>query len=283
MNASNELNASDSDERIKEAVRKRYAAAIEHSDCCAAASCCGPSSSNDRLAKQLGYDQVTLADLPSDAITHAFGCGNPLAFANVGPGDVVLDIGSGAGIDVLLAAKIVGPMGRVIGLDFTPEMIARASENARQAGATNVEFRLGDAENMPLEDTSVDWVISNCVINLAPNKQRVFSEIYRVLKPGGQVSIADIVTGGLPERIRSDLALWTGCVAGAIEEEEYLKLMREAGLVDVRVIARQRYDTVTSRALLAESRPGDLPVDEQLVSTLASSIWSARIAARKPI
>ncbi len=174
----------------------------------------------------------------------------------------------------------------MIGLDMTPEMIAKATQNAERAGATNVEFRLGDAEQMPVPDASVDWVISNCVINLAPDKRKVFGEIVRVLKPGGQVAISDIVTGDLPQAIRQGLAAWAACVGGAINEGEYLETMREAGLSDVQVIARQTYDVASVRGMIDEmassvSLPPEL-VEAACSPAVVSQIWSARITAGKP-
>jgi len=213
-------------EHIKKAVRERYAATVKDSSGCS----CGCGTSRPDLVELAHYTPEQLGSIPQGAVEHALGCGNPLSFAGVLPGDVVLDIGSGAGIDALLASKLVGPTGKVIGLDFTPEMIEKARENAARAGATNVEFRQGDAENMPVEDSSVDWIISNCVINLAPDKRKVFGEVTRVLKPGGRVSISDIVTGELPSVIRNSLAMWANCIGGAVEEGEYLRIMREAGL-----------------------------------------------------
>lgn len=276
-------------DEIKKAVRERYAEAANQTlgGCCGSSSSCGSAAARPDLVELGRYSPEELAGLPADAVEHAMGCGNPLAFAGVKEGEVVLDIGSGAGIDVLLASKIVGPSGRVIGLDFTPEMIARAQENAARAGVANVEFRFGDAEQMPLEDNSVDWVISNCVINLAPDKRKVFSEVFRVLKPGGCVSISDIVTGELPEAVQGQMTLWTRCIAGAIEEGEYLRTMRDAGLVDVQVLARQRYDKASVLALLEEVLPDK--ADRELArgllrdgQGLIGRIWSARVTGRKP-
>ncbi|MDP2934905.1 MAG: arsenite methyltransferase [Dehalococcoidia bacterium] len=274
---------------IKKAVRLRYASAATStsSGCCGRSTGCGPAKARPDLVEISHYSPEELAGLPEDAVEHALGCGNPLAFSGVKEGEVVLDIGSGAGIDALLASKIVGPKGRVIGLDFTPEMIAKAQENVARAGVSNVEFRFGDADNMPLEDSSVDWVISNCVINLAPDKRRVFSEVFRVLKPGGSVSISDIVTAGLSEEVKSQIGLWTSCIAGAIEEEAYLGIMREAGLVDVSVAARQRYDQASVLELLEEMVQSQ--ADRRLAKGLlgqgkeaVSKIWSAKIVGRKP-
>jgi SAM-dependent methyltransferase len=189
-------------------------------------------------------------------------------------------------MDALLAARLVGPSGRVIGLEMTPEMIAKARQNAERAGATNVEFRLGDAEQMPVADASVDWVISNCVINLAPDKSQVFGEIVRVLKPGGHVAISDIVTGDLPPAIRQGLASWAACIGGAISEDQYVDTMRRAGLSDVQVIARQTYDAVSLRGLLEETAsPAGLPpelVEAVCSPEVLSQSWSTRITASKP-
>ncbi len=213
----------------------------------AATSCCGGSDTAASHAMELveagqadivlwdtGYTAEQIAAVPPDAASLSLGCGNPTAIASLKPGETVLDIGSGAGIDALYAARRVGPAGRVIGLDMTPSMIERAQRNAAEAGAGQVEFRLGQAEAMPVEDRTVDVILSNCVINLAENKGRVFEEAYRVLKPGGRVSISDMVTAGpLPMSLRSDPAMWAGCINGALPEQEYLDLVRQAGFVEV--------------------------------------------------
>src|SRR5512136_1728441 len=220
---------------IKEAVKSRYAKAIQgSSSCCGpsanpgggtSSSCCGPTTIEQKggMVKIAGYDKGELSRLPADAVQNSFGCGNPLAFAGVRPGQTVLDIGSGAGIDCFIAAEKVGPAGKVIGLDMTPEMIERARKNAKEAGGTNVEFRFGEAEKMPVQDTSVDWVISNCVINLSPDKPAVFREIGRILRPGGRISISDIVAQDLPVAVRQSRDAWTGCLAGAISEAAYVQ------------------------------------------------------------
>ena len=277
---------------IKDAVKSRYARAIQGTpSCCGpapsqAGSCCGPTAVEQKgsFVKIAGYDKEQLSRLPTDAVQNSFGCGNPLAFAGVQPGQVVLDIGSGAGIDCFLAAEKVGPTGKVIGLDMTPEMIERARQNAREAGVSNVEFRFGEAEKMPVEDTAVDWVISNCVINLSPDKPAVFGEIARILRPGGRISISDIVAQDLPEAVRRSRDAWTGCLAGAISEAEYVQGLEAAGLRDVRVMARTIYDASQLKGLFAssccgvgETAGGDAAA---MAEAAAGQIWSARFASR---
>ncbi len=232
------------------AVQQTYGALAQTASCggtAAKTSCCGGSDTAATHAMELveigqadvvlyetGYTAEQLAAVPLDAANMSLGCGNPTGMASLKPGETVLDIGSGAGIDVLYAARRVGPTGRAIGLDMTPSMIERAGQNAAAAGLTNVEFRLGQAEAMPVEDGTVDVILSNCVINLAEDKGRVFEEAFRVLKPGGRVSVSDMVTAGpLPMRVRSDREMWAGCVNGALPEQEYLDLVRQAGFVDV--------------------------------------------------
>jgi arsenite methyltransferase len=280
------------DEQIKDAVKQGYTSRVKAGSCCGpktatavSDSCCGGPTA-------LGYSNAELASLPRNAVTNSFGCGNPAAFSDVQAGDVVLDIGSGAGIDCLIAARRVGPAGRVIGLDMTPAMIARAKENAHLAGLGNVEFRLGDAETMPVENASVDWVISNCVINLAPDKRKVFHEVARVLKPGGRIAISDIVFADdmpeLPAALRNDPELYVACVAGAVRESEYLAAMRGAGLVDVAVTARMTYGEDTLSAFFRETLErldGGGRLEgflAELKAAVAEKVWSARIVGRKP-
>jgi N-acetylglutamate synthase-like GNAT family acetyltransferase/SAM-dependent methyltransferase len=238
------------------------------------------------LVKTAGYGEEELGRLPSDAVQNSFGCGNPLAFAGVEPGQVVLDIGSGAGIDCLIAAEKVRPSGRVIGLDMTPEMIERARKNVREAGVTNVEFRLGDAEKMPVDDASVDWVISNCVINLSPDKPAVFREIARVLKPGGRISISDIVAEDLPASIRESRDAWTGCLAGAISEAEYIRGLEAAGLRGVRASSRLVYGAGQLQGLFGDSAcgltPGTCGDIGSLADATAGKVWSAKFEGVKP-
>lgn len=278
---------------IKEAVREGYAMRLRTGSCCG--TTCGPApldAHRATMAHTLGYAPRDLAEVPEGAVRSSFGCGNPLAHQSLRPGDVVLDIGSGAGIDCLLAAARVGPTGRVIGLDMTPAMVAAAREHARQAGATTVEFRLGDAEAMPVDAESVDWVISNCVINLAPDKARVFREVVRVLRPGGRVSISDIVFADdmpeLPPAIRADLEAYVGCISGAVSEATYLETMRAAGLAEVKVVERLAYGNDVVEGFLArhtgESVDGAGPSGEYpgLGQIASGRIWSVRVTGRKP-
>jgi ubiquinone/menaquinone biosynthesis C-methylase UbiE len=204
------------------------------------ASCCGPSQEAcDCTGAARFYSAEELTDLPASVADASLGCGNPLAIAEIQEGEVVLDLGSGGGIDVFLAARQVGPEGKVIGLDMTPEMIKLARNNAKKIGATNVDFRYGEMEDIPLPDSSVDAVISNCVINLSPDKDAVFSEVYRVLKPGGRMSVSDIVVDGqLPQAIRQNLESWAACVAGALDERDYLGKIERAGFEKVEVLSR---------------------------------------------
>ncbi|HQU71225.1 MAG TPA: arsenite methyltransferase [Calditrichia bacterium] len=266
--------------QIKEEVREGYTRRIEgKSEGCCTSSCCGGESG--KHARSIGYDDQTLAALPDHAVENSFGCGNPLAFSEVKEGDTVVDIGSGAGIDCFVAAGRVGESGRVIGIDMTDAMLEKATANAQAGGFSQVEFRKGEAENMPVDRDSVDWVISNCVINLSPDKPAVFSEIGRVLKSGGRFSISDVVAGNdLPEEIANNLPAWTGCLAGAIREEEYLAGLAAAGLTDIRVTERLYY----SREEL-NHMAGEMGIDPDLtarhIDELADRIWSAKIVGRK--
>jgi arsenite methyltransferase len=225
-------------EQIKRAVKSLYSRMAEGQ----ASSCCGPSRgeqsscscgcSGTETRAQVLYSRDELESIAADI--PSLGCGNPIALSELQEGEVVLDLGSGGGLDCFLAARRVGPRGRVIGLDMTPEMVRSARANAEQLLLGNVEFRLGEMEHMPVEDESVDVVISNCVVNLSPNKDGVFKEAYRVLRPGGRLCVSDIVTRGeLPEAVRNDLTQWAGCVAGALDEQDYLGRIGAAGFVDL--------------------------------------------------
>jgi arsenite methyltransferase len=242
------------DDEIKEFVKKSYAKLAT-----SGRSCCSDSSlllSGIETAALAGYSHEELKGLPAQVKEMFAGCGNPLVLSELKVGETVLDIGSGGGLDVFLAAKKVGTTGRVVGIDFTREMIRKATRNAKGLGLRNVEFRLGDAEDMPVETTSVDVVISNCVINLAPDKDKVFKEAYRVLKPGGRMIISDIVTEGrLPKEIRRDRRYWAGCVAGALEIEDYLRKIRKAGFKHVKVLSRTNFTkTILSIIVNAQKR-----------------------------
>ena len=224
---------------VRAEVRKSYGqiATAVRSGCCAPtqAGCCEPDRPSATSAHELGYSAEELAALPTGADL-GLGCGNPQAIASLQPGETVLDLGSGAGFDCFLAARSVGPTGRVIGVDMTAEMLAKARANATKAGTTNVEFRLGEIEALPVADDSIDVILSNCVINLSPDKGRVFREALRVLKPGGRLAIADIVrTAELPPEVANDLAAHCGCVAGAASVVEVEALLREAGFSDIRI------------------------------------------------
>ena len=241
---------------IRRNVSEAYAQALSgtptSSSCCGGAdACCSTTAS---LA---GYVTESLGEIPQDAVENSFGCGDPLAFAEVEPGQTVVDLGSGAGIDILLAARRVGPDGHVIGIDMTDEMIDRARQNIDASGLGNVEVRKGIIEQLPIDDSSVDWVISNCVINLSPEKGRVFAEIARVLKPGGSMLVSDMVVDDLPQAMRDNEALYNGCIGGAISEVQYLQGLRDAGLVDVEVRKRFVYDAEQLAYLLGDGLHGE--------------------------
>ncbi len=238
---------------------RRRDVSADYADAVASGSgcCSGPPAPRALVTQLAGYASDDIAALPADAVVNAFGCGNPLAFSAVQPGDVVVDLGSGAGIDLLLAARKVGPRGRVIGVDMTAEMIARARENIAAAGLDNVEVREGIIEDLPVDTASVDWVISNCVINLSPEKPRVFAEIARVLRPGGRVQVSDIVAEDLPAELRADRRLYSSCLAGAIGEAEYVAAMAAAGLTEIAVIDRHVYDAAQLAGFLGSDIPGE--------------------------
>ncbi len=254
--------------------------------------CCGTDQREPGgvAAKLAGYDQDELKTLPDEAVASSFGCGNPLAFAGVEPGDVVLDLGSGAGIDLLIASEKVGPEGLVIGIDMTDDMIEQAKLNVERAGVSNIEVRKGLIEDMPVESDSVDWVISNCVINLSPDKPRVFGEIVRVLKPGGRFSISDIVAEEIPESIRSIDAFYNMCAGGAISEAKYLEGLKAAGLEELNVEDRLVYETSTLKAFLESELTADMEeikraigeeAYEQTAKMLDGKVWSAKFTGRK--
>lgn len=229
-------------DKIKKMVRKGYAKAIEkNAGCCSSGSCCGNVSEPKEISKKVGYSDTDINAAPEGA-NLGFGCGNPVAFTAIQEGDVVLDLGSGAGFDVFLAAQKVGETGRVIGVDMTSEMIAKAKENARKGDYANVEFRLGEIEALPVEDRSVDLIISNCVINLSPEKEKVFKEAFRVLRSGGKLMVSDLVlTRDLPKDLKESVDAYVGCLAGAVKKNEYLGYIASAGFQNVKVISEAGY------------------------------------------
>jgi arsenite methyltransferase len=230
-------------EKVRKTVRKGYAKIARDSCSCGAAgnSCCGEGTSATQFFSEAGYSPEEIASVPGGAVV-GLACGNPLSFAKPASGETVLDLGSGPGLDCFLAAKAVGQAGRVIGVDMTPEMIDKARENAEAGGYENVEFRLGEIEHLPVADSSVDIVISNCVINLSPEKAQVFEEAYRVLKPGGRLVVSDVVLlKALPDKVRESEDLLVGCVANAEMKEAYLTLIHGAGFRDIRIVQERVY------------------------------------------
>lgn len=229
-------------ENIKDVVKEKYGEiAIKETSCCPTCSCCAPSNSAKDISKTVGYSEEEVNTVPEGA-NLGLGCGNPVALASLKEGDIVLDLGSGAGFDAFLASKRVGKTGRVIGIDMTPEMIDKAKENARKGGYKNVEFRLGEIEKLPVSDNSVDVIISNCVINLSPDKKNVFKEAFRVLKPKGRLMVSDLVLiKELPADIKESVEAYVGCIAGAIKKEEYLNFIKQAGFKNIKVISESNY------------------------------------------
>ena len=262
---------------VEAAVREKYgevARSVGTKGCCGPVACgCG-----DPISSNL-YEPGEIAGIPADAVAASRGCGNPSALVDLEPGQIVLDLGSGGGIDVLLSARRVGPTGKAYGLDLTPEMLALARENQRKAGATNVEFLKGTIEAIPLPDQSVDVIISNCVINLSADKDAVLGEAFRVLKPGGRFAVSDVVVrGSVPPEIRRSLELWVGCVAGALEEHEYKAKLSAAGFEAVDVETWRVYRVEDARSFLAES---GIDVD-RLAPQIDGKIASAFIRGRRP-
>lgn len=273
-------------EEMRKVVRERYAKIVKQgSSCCTPApSCCGSTELIQDISQKIGYTKEDLKAVPEGA-NLGLGCGNPIALASLKQGEIVLDLGSGAGFDCFLAASKVGDKGKVIGVDMTPEMLEKARENARKGNYSNVEFRLGEIEHLPAADNSVDAVISNCVINLSPDKKGVFAEAFRVLKPGGRMMISDIVLlKELPAFIKDSIEAYIGCVAGAMLKDEYLKAVREAGFQDVKII-----DETAFPAELIISDPTAkeiikrLGMEPERAGELAKSVLSIKVSGTKPV
>jgi arsenite methyltransferase len=267
------------DFKIRQVVKEKYAELAirfesgDRASCSPSSGCCDPISSG-----LYGLEQTDA--IPEQAVLASLGCGNPTALANLNPGEVVLDLGSGGGIDVLLSAKRVGPTGKAYGLDMTDEMLALADDNKKRAGAQNVEFLKGEIENIPLPDHSVDVVISNCVINLSSDKERVFAEAFRVLKPGGRFAVSDVVTRGeISPNVRANMLLWVGCVAGALDETEYRRKLESAGFERVEIEPTRLYQAADAQGFLAEAG-----IDPHVVAAeVEGKFLSAFIRAVRPV
>ena len=267
------------DNEIKQIVRKSYAKAAKRTSCCGPQPAQQSACCTEAKSKDIGYSAQELKSVPEGSDL-GLGCGNPVAIASLKSGDTVLDLGAGAGFDCFLAAKKVGEKGKVIGVDMTPEMIDKARENAQKGNYDNVEFRLGEIEHLPVADNAVDVIISNCVINLAPNKHDVMKEAYRVLKPGGRIAISDLaLRGELPKKIRDNMAAYVSCVAGAIQIEDYKKAVQSAGFRDVKFTINQAASCSTSDEDKKAAQALKLTPDE--FKAMSDVVVSAYIEARK--
>ncbi|MBC7879426.1 MAG: arsenite methyltransferase [Anaerolineales bacterium] len=262
------------DTSIHETVREHYAERIKsNASCCGTDNCCDTTNSL--------YPEQLLTTVPSDIASTSYGCGDPITLASLKPGQTVLDLGSGAGLDCILAAQKVGETGHVIGVDMTPEMIERAQVNAKKVNLNNIEFRHGYLESLPVDSNTVDVIISNCVINLSPDKEKVFNEAFRVLAPGGKLAVSDIVTDGiLPDAIKQSLSAWAGCVAGAVDAKDYIAMMESVGFTDIS-IKPVLFDKETVDSALADM--GDA-IDLKTISRedVYKAVYSAKITAYKP-
>lgn len=277
----------DPDGELKSEVKKKYGSAalrvtggLTSGSCCGSSACCGATTDAwDPITADL-YDERQKAGLPVEAVLASLGCGNPTALASLEPGETVLDLGSGGGIDVLLSAKRVGPSGKVYGLDMTEEMLALANENKARARVENVEFLKGEIESIPLPDRSVDVIISNCVINLSGDKRKVLAEAFRVLKPGGRFAVSDVVVrGDVPSALRKNMELWIGCVAGALEERQFLELLRDAGFQNPSIEPTRVYKAEDAAAFLSGAGLDTL----ELASQIDGKFMGAFVRATKPL
>lgn len=273
------------DEKIKKIVKDKYAKiAQQKSSCCGpVSSCCGSKDTTEQISKNLGYAPEEIRSVPEGA-NLGLGCGNPVALASIKAGDTVLDLGSGAGFDCFLAAPRVGEKGRVIGVDMTPDMVAKANENLNKGGYANVEFRLGEIESLPVEDDAVNIVISNCVINLSPDKLKVFQEVFRVLKPGGKFFISDIVLRHeLPEDIKQSVEAYVGCVAGAILKDQYIDAIKGSGFQNIKILDESSFpieSIVIDPGIEGFIKSLDIP-REKAIETV-SAVLSIKVSGEKP-
>jgi len=266
---------------LKEVVKEKYGQAALRVNA-GGSSCCGASAATDGCCDPITsnlYDAAQTGELPQEAVLASLGCGNPTALAQLNTGETVLDLGSGGGIDVLLSARRVGPTGKACGLDMTDEMLALARENQRKAGVENVEFLKGEIENIPLPDNSVDVIISNCVINLSGDKDRVLHEAFRVLKPGGRLAVSDVVTRGeVPADVRQNMLLWVGCIAGALQDYDYVTKLAKAGFDNIDIEPTRVYDIEDARTFLSGN---GVDVDA-IAPQVHGKFMSAFIRAKKP-
>jgi arsenite methyltransferase len=273
-------------EKIKEKVREGYGrVAVENRSCCGAgSSCCGSGASIQSISEMVGYSKEEMSQVPEGA-NLGLGCGNPVALASLREGQTVLDLGSGAGFDCFLAAKAVGEQGRVIGVDMTPEMVKKAWENAKKGGYRNVEFRLGDIEYLPVIDNSVDVILSNCVVNLSPNKPMVFAEAFRVLKPGGTFTLSDVVLlRPLPPVLANSAAAYLGCVAGASLKSDYLDMLRAAGFKDVRVVGESQFNVGDMTAdPIVQAMIEEAHLSPEALRDVGNSVLSIKVVATKAV
>lgn len=273
-------------EQIKQMVREGYAeVAHQRGQCCSpSTTCCGTGTNlAQSMSKQIGYSDEEINEVPEGA-NLGLGCGNPIALASLKEGEVVLDLGSGAGFDCFLAASRVGAEGKVIGVDMTPEMLDKARENARKGNYKNVEFRLGEIENLPVADNSVDVIISNCVINLSPDKKQVFKEAFRVLKPGGRLMVSDIVVlKELPDNIKESVAAYIGCLSGAIKKTDYLKAIKAAGFKEARIVDESIFPLESmSNDPTAKAIMDNFKITLNEVKELATEVASIKVHGLKP-
>lgn len=271
-------------DKIKKIVKEGYAKiATQNTSCCPGGSCCGSANSAKDISKTIGYSDKEINTVP-DGANLGLGCGNPVAIASLKEGEVVLDLGSGAGFDAFLASPKVGNAGRVIGVDMTPEMIKKARANAIKGNYTNVEFRLGEIEKLPVEDNSIDVIISNCVINLSPDKESVFKEAFRVLKPGGRLMVSDLVLNkALPAIVKESVEAYVGCLAGAIMKDDYLYYIKKARFKNIEVISESNYPIeAMANDVTAQVVKNNTGIKQKDLKDIGSSVASIKVSALKP-